>query len=486
MSVPVSIVITDYNGLDLLPTCLNSIEAQDYPDCETIVVDDCSSDASPQLIRSAYPWVRVIRNPENLGSAEAKNVGLGAASHELVAFLDNDTAIAEDWLARMVAGFTAHENVAIAACKILLADNRAVLNSTGGFINFYGYAWDRGIYQFDAEFGPEDGRVLYACGAAMMARRSVLLALGGFDGRYRYPFEDVDMGWRANLAGYEVRYNSGATAFHQLSATMRGVTPNRKLYMNERARLRTLLKNMAGPTLKTIRKDLIRQYRHALQECFQKPGYSSRQKLAESWAWLEALLWNAANLKDTLRWRSQVNETRQVSDLELMAIGLMLDRKELPREIVRDHLPDYQPASEEDIGTRQMKRLNMLDGCGDYLGPGWHNREFTPDYRAFRWTKSEAVAYLVTPARPRDVTIQVIAAHPDGTRGELLVNGLPIKRFQVENEPGIIQAPLPDLGDACVYELKLLIDNPFVADEEYGNHDTRRLGLAVSRIEVSP
>jgi len=486
MSIPVSIVITNYNGLDLLPTCLNSIEAQDYPDCETIVVDDCSSDASPQLVRSSYPWVRLIRNPENLGSAAAKNVGLEAASHELVAFLDNDTALGEDWLRRMVAEFTAHENVAIATGKILLADNRAVLNSTGGFVNLYGYAWDRGIYQFEAEFRPQDGRVLYACGAAMMARRSVLRALGGFDARYRYPFEDVDMGWRANLAGYEVRYNSSATAFHQLSATMRGVTANRKLYMNERARLRTLLKNMAGPTLKDISRDLIRQYRHALQECFQKPGYSARQKLAESWVWVAALFWNAAHLRDTLRWRRQVNATRKVSDRELMDAGLLLKRKELPREIVRDHLPDYQPRSEEDIGTRQMKRLNMLDGCGDYLGPGWHNREFTPDYRAFRWTKSEAVAYLVTSAKPSGVTIQVIAAHPEGTRGELLVNGLPIKRFHVENESGIIRAPLPDMEDPRVYELKLRIDNPFVADEEYGNHDTRRLGLAVSRIEVGP
>ena len=97
-----SVIIANYRGEDLLPSCLDSVVGQvvDFP-FEIIVVDDNSDDASVELVASRYPQVEVVVNRRNKGPAAAKNIGASAANSEFIAFLDNDVELDPNWLSHM-------------------------------------------------------------------------------------------------------------------------------------------------------------------------------------------------------------------------------------------------------------------------------------------------------------------------------------------------------------------------------------------------
>lgn len=105
MSIPfVSVVIVNYNGKHYLPACLDGLRCQTYPAdaFEVIVSDNGSKDGSVELLRSQYPWVRVLENGRNLGFAAGNNVAFQAAKGQYLAALNNDTIPAPDWLDQLV------------------------------------------------------------------------------------------------------------------------------------------------------------------------------------------------------------------------------------------------------------------------------------------------------------------------------------------------------------------------------------------------
>lgn len=470
--------------MKILPSCLNSIETQSVTEFETIVVDDGSTDGSTEMIRSDFPWVRLIVNPKNYGLARTKNVGLEAASAELVGFLDNDATIDEFWLENMLTAFDEDPEVAAMASHILFYDNPRVLNSTGGLLNLAGYGWDRNIFDFEADVSRQMDPVIYACGAAMMVRKSVANELGNFDSDYEYPFEDVDFGWRANLAGYKVMYNPDALAYHQLSATMGSWGP-RQMYLTERARIRTLKKNLEPETLRNIRGDLVHLYLGLLRSNLHQPAFSRRRRLWAVMKLMQAVAWNLRKSPGTRAWRAKVSTLRKRSDLDLIRDGLMNGTIEHPVSVMNSQLPDYQPRVMADLKIKKMDRLNMYDGCAEYLGPGWYNKEFTPDFTAFRWTKEEAVCYLIPSRRPRNLVLKTIAADPlKGANGRIKINGELAGEFYVLNGPQTIETAVPS-SEENIYEVRIIVDNPFRPSEALHNGDQRKLGLGVSKIYLT-
>ena len=481
----VSIVVSNYNGMKILPSCLNSIENQTYPNFETIVVDDASTDASVKMLEGDFSWVRLVQNPRNLGASETKNVGLREAQHELVAFLDNDAVLDKHWLEEMVPVFGAQPNAGIVASKILFTDNHKIVNSTGGKINLAGYGWDRGIFEFDADFNPPRGRITYACSAAMMARNSILNEVGCFDPLFRYPYEDADLGWRMNLAGYEVSYNPKAVAYHKLSATMGRANP-RMIYLCERNRLRTMLKNFETATWDNVRRDLAHLYLERMKISLISKGMSYSDRLKTFFRLSEAVLWNLRKYRNTMEARKKVDALRKLSDLELIQSGAIENCIDLPTTATNCHLPDYQPRTIEDLDIATIDRLNMYDGCADYLGPGWHNREFTPSYTAFRWTKEEAVCYLIPLKKPKSIAVKTVAANPlQGARGRVKVNDRIVREFYVTDGQQTIEASIPPDSHRDIYEVKIIVDNAFYPAEETHDSDRRKLGVGISKIFFS-
>ncbi len=480
-----TIVVSNYNGMKILPSCLNSIETQSRNDFETIVVDDCSTDDSVEMIRSDFPWVRLVQNRKNLGPSRSKNVGLREASYDLVAFLDNDTILTHGWLESMVGFIQANPRAGAVAAKIMFADNRQVINSAGSAMNVAAYGWDRGIFEMEADYNAQSDRVFYACSAAMFARKSCIEEVGGFDPLYKYPFEDVDLGWRLNLAGYEVWFNPEAVAYHCLGATMGRTTPP-TIYHYERNRIRSILKNFDDSTLRNIRTELFRLYLATMSTSLRLKGIPRRERLATAWRMLQAVGWNLRKRRSTLEARRLVQSTRKVSDLELVSSGLLSNSMDRPMRTFNALLPDYQPQTRESLNPAKMDRLNMYDGCAAYLGPGWYNREFTLDYKAFRWTKEEAVCYLVPSRHPRTLVIKTVSADPlKGAHGRIRVNGEVCSEFYVMNGPQTIEALLPVSDEEGVYEVRIIVDNPFRPSETFHNEDQRRLGLGISKVYLT-
>jgi len=126
----VSVVIPNYNGAHYLSTCLEALRLQTYPAdrFEVIVSDNGSTDASIELLRTQYPWVKLIENGRNLGFAKACNVGIMAAQGEYIALLNNDTKADPGWLLSLVE--VAETDIRIGACtsKVLLWYDRLTLN----------------------------------------------------------------------------------------------------------------------------------------------------------------------------------------------------------------------------------------------------------------------------------------------------------------------------------------------------------------------
>ncbi len=224
MSSVFSVVIPHWNGIRFLPPCLEALQKQTYPAIEVILVDNASTDGSQALIRDEYPWVNLIELPENRGFTGACNTGIEAAKGEWVALLNNDTEADPEWVASVVDAFSRHPDAGSVASKMLLFDQRDQLHTAGDYFTVNGRAGNRGVWQVDAGQYDSEEFVFSACGGSSAYRRAMLDQIGPLDDDFFFLMEDVDLGWRAQLAGWRCLYTPKAVVYHHLSATGGGVT----------------------------------------------------------------------------------------------------------------------------------------------------------------------------------------------------------------------------------------------------------------------
>jgi GT2 family glycosyltransferase len=218
----ISIVIPNWNGARLLPTCLDSLNRQTYADFEVIVVDNASTDDSRELISRGYPAVRVVRLDSNRGFAGGVNAGIRAAIGQIIVLLNNDTEAEATWLQELVGALQADPHAGMAASKLRLFDERDKLHSAGDFYRVDGVPGNRGVWEIDRGQYDDPATappVFGACAGAAAYRRELLERIGDFDEDLVSYCEDVDMNWRAQLAGYGCVYAPRAIVYHHLSAT---------------------------------------------------------------------------------------------------------------------------------------------------------------------------------------------------------------------------------------------------------------------------
>lgn len=237
-----SLIVLNWNGRELLARCLPSILAQDYPEAEVLVVDNGSTDGSPEWLASAYPQVCLLPQGRNLGYAGGMNAGLRAARGELVAFLNNDVILRPDWLRRLTEVMVADGRIGVAGCKLLYPEGNLIQHA-GGILRYplalpdhYGFRQpDTG--QFEAIRDVD-----YVTGAAFVARREMLDQIGAFDEGFYFYFEDTDLCFRARAAGWRVVVVPQAVAVHLESATTVRDSPSYYVLFH-RGRLRFVLKH---------------------------------------------------------------------------------------------------------------------------------------------------------------------------------------------------------------------------------------------------
>lgn len=219
-----SIVIPNWNGKHFLQVCLDALRAQTYKNTEVIIVDNASSDGSQDYIKTNYPEVILIELAENKGFTGACNIGMERANGDIVSLLNNDTEVDEKWIAEIVSALDRYPDVGMIASKMLLFEKRDHIHTTGDFFTIDGRAGNRGVWEKDdGQYETED-YVFSACGGSSAYRKVMLDKIGLLDNDYFFLLEDVDLAWRAQLAGYKVLYVPTAIVYHYLSATGGGVT----------------------------------------------------------------------------------------------------------------------------------------------------------------------------------------------------------------------------------------------------------------------
>lgn len=226
----ISVIILNYDGRAWLAGCLDALAQQrDAPDFETILVDNGSTDASVELVRTSYPHARVIETGTNLGFAGGNNAGARQARGEWIAFLNNDTIADEAWLARLWSAQQSHPGFALITSRLVFLHDPSILDSAGDGYLRAGGAFKHG-HGADAASLPASREVFGACGGAFMIRRDAFEALGGFDDRFFMVYEDVDLSYRARLRGWRVWYAADAIVRHAGSGSIGTISPAAVFY----------------------------------------------------------------------------------------------------------------------------------------------------------------------------------------------------------------------------------------------------------------
>jgi GT2 family glycosyltransferase len=214
------IVIPNWNGKDSLPACLDSLRSQTVA-TNIVVVDNGSVDGSLDLLSQKYPDITVLPQPKNLGFAGGVNVGIKYAidqAADYVALFNNDAVADKDWLKNLVAVLDQQPKVGIVTGK-LLDDQKSHIDSTGDYYTTWGLPYPRGRGEPVSDKYDNHTDVFAASGGASLYRLEMLKQIGLFDEAFFAYYEDVDLSWRAQLAGWQVMYEPSAIAYHQIGAT---------------------------------------------------------------------------------------------------------------------------------------------------------------------------------------------------------------------------------------------------------------------------
>lgn len=236
-----SIIVPHYNGVHHLTPCFEALRAQTYPRLEIIMVDNGSTDESVAFTRQNYPEIKVIALPKNVGFIGAVNHGIGCSRGEIVVPLNNDTAASPQWAEALVERLIAYPDAGMVASKILLFDQRDHFHSAGDGFGTDGIPINRGVWQQDVGQFDHDDYIFGGCGGAVAYRRAMLDEIGLFDPALFMYLEDVDLNWRAQLAGYRAVFAPQAVVYHHVSATGGGAFAS---YYTGRNTIWVLAKNM--------------------------------------------------------------------------------------------------------------------------------------------------------------------------------------------------------------------------------------------------
>jgi len=220
----VSIVIPFRNGWDVLEPCLRSIS----PGIETIAVDDGGTDDTPVRVARYFPAVLVLRNEQNLGFAASANRGLAACTRPVRVVLNSDARLTPGAIAALASAFE-DRGIGIAGPRLLFPDGTHQVSAArfpspgrlfaGSFFltEVFSRLFPRRRFRFELGLPrmehDADRDVDWVEGACIALREDCFAALGGFDEVYHY-YSEVDLCWRAHLAGWRVRYVSGAEVKH--------------------------------------------------------------------------------------------------------------------------------------------------------------------------------------------------------------------------------------------------------------------------------
>lgn len=221
---PVAVIIPSWNGGPDLAKAIESVLGQTYSNFTLIIVDNGSVDGSKEVIQSFMAKddrIIAIWNDANYGFTGAVNQGFEYAiehSHVFAAPFNNDAVADKNWLQELVTFLKAHPVYGIATCKLLHLDGKTI-DSTGDIITNWGLPFPRGRDESDINKYDEQTEIFGASGGASMYRVSMLTEIGLFDDDFFAYYEDVDLSFRAQLAGWKVAFVPTSVVYHEQGGT---------------------------------------------------------------------------------------------------------------------------------------------------------------------------------------------------------------------------------------------------------------------------
>lgn len=306
----VTVAIATYNGIELLPTVLESLQRQTFRDFRTVVVDDASSDHTVAWLAEHWPHVHVVVHPRNRGVTAALNSCLEAGSaSEYVLLLNNDVELDPSCVQELVSTIQADPRAAVVQAKLLDFTRRDLLDGAGDSYSWAGIPHRRGQGEVDRGQYDDLTEVFGACAAAALYRRSALQSVGSFDERFFALCEDIDWSFRALLAGYNCRYAPSARVYHIGSASLGPRVSEMTLYHNWRNQIWTVVKNYPASAILHHAPDLLMGFGASVY-------VAARHRCPLTW--LRAVGDALRGMPHMLRSRGEIQRARvcEISDLE--------------------------------------------------------------------------------------------------------------------------------------------------------------------------
>lgn len=214
----VSVILVNYNDRDHLAACLASVEAAAAGlVADVVVVDNHSQDGSPEFVRSAFPWVRLIRNEENVGYSQANNTAYRVSRGEFILFLNTDTIVPPSALRGLLAALESRPQAGGLGPALRDAAGRYQVSfgkEVGFFFEFRQKLLLNPLHRLALRLSRSAREVGWLSGACLLLRRKAFEAAGLFDERFFLYFEDIDLCRQIREAGYRLVYFPAVEVTH--------------------------------------------------------------------------------------------------------------------------------------------------------------------------------------------------------------------------------------------------------------------------------
>ncbi|WP_299672504.1 glycosyltransferase family 2 protein [uncultured Polaribacter sp.] len=245
-----AIVILNWNGQKLLEQFLPSVVNFSSELATIYIADNASTDSSIQYIKEFFPAIKIIENAVNGGYAKGYNDALQSIDADIYCLLNSDVEVTKNWLEPILDVFKSEEKTAIVQPKLLDFKDKTKFEyagAAGGFLDLYGYPYCRGrvFNNLETDTGQFNNTraIFWASGACLFIRSEVYHKIEGLDEDYFAHQEEIDLCWRAQNIGHQVKYVGSSTVFHVGGATLQETNPQ-KTYLNFRNSLLNVVKNV--------------------------------------------------------------------------------------------------------------------------------------------------------------------------------------------------------------------------------------------------